>query len=36
MSRLLEELKYCGFNFILLLFCYLTFYKPENESREFF
>ena len=36
MSRLLEELKYCGFNFILLLFGYLTFYRPANESREFF
>ncbi|MDT3949087.1 hypothetical protein [Staphylococcus haemolyticus] len=36
MSSLLEEIKYCGFNFIILLFGYLTFYRPANESREFF
>lgn len=36
MSRFLEELKYCGFNFIIILFGYLTFYRPANESREFF
>ncbi|WP_180525973.1 hypothetical protein [Staphylococcus haemolyticus] len=36
MGRLFEELKYCGFNFILLLFGYLTFYRPANESREVF
>lgn len=36
MSSLLEEIKYCGFNFIILLFGYLTFYRPANESREIF
>ncbi|NJI02198.1 hypothetical protein [Staphylococcus agnetis] len=33
MDRLIEELKYCGFNFALLLFGYLIFYRPASESR---
>lgn len=33
MERLFDELKYCGFNFLILLFGYLTFYRPANESR---
>ncbi|REI04717.1 hypothetical protein DOS62_05215, partial [Staphylococcus felis] len=36
MFRLIEELKYCAFNFAILLFGYLTFYRPANESRELF
>ena len=33
MDRLIVELKYCGFNFAILLFGYLIFYRPASESR---
>lgn len=36
MERLIEELKYCGFNFLILIFGYFYFYKPASELREKF
>ncbi|HGO2073343.1 TPA: hypothetical protein ACK0JT_002121 [Staphylococcus aureus] len=36
MNRLFEELKYCGFNFLILIFGYFYFYNPASELRDRF